>query len=161
MFSCVVRIGSLAVSCPEVWAGTLLLETIRASAGQNTSVLLCSCVIHTHVGKHVGLYIPSPPPLSLFLSAGECESICFRRQHVRPSADRTGSWMDSHSPPVIDSSTYSQSRHRGSCRVGHISPFQSVDTSRRLFPACSRCASAPSTTSDNLKQPAERHSKWH
>ena len=68
---------------------------------------------------------PLPPPLSLplslFLSAGECESICFRRQHVRPSADRTGSWMDSHSPPVIDSSTYSQSRHRGSCRVGHIS----------------------------------------
>ena len=31
----------------------------------------------------------TPPPLSL--SAGE--SIRFRRQHVRPSAGRTGSWM--------------------------------------------------------------------
>ena len=66
---------------------------IRLTKRTTLHCILCSCIRHTHVQKHV-----VHPPLCLSPSLCRCIFICFRRQHVRPSADRTGSWRDSQSP---------------------------------------------------------------
>ena len=76
------------------------------------------------------------PPLCLSPSLCRCIFICFRRQHVRPSADRTGSWRDSQSPSSHGFANQPATPGLVSCQTlfehNIIWTFQSVDTSRRM-----------------------------
>ena len=68
--------------------------TLHCSSPANTHPT-CTMLVHK---AHACAETRCTPPLCLSPSLCRCVFICFRRQHVRPSADRTGSWRDSQSP---------------------------------------------------------------